>query len=144
MAALVRTNIGSAVTVTTANSIVNNAYANSADKLHIDNTGNALLGDFRLTGVSFGAAPTAGVVQIVVVDRDFAGNAGPTPSSSMLGRVYSMTPSPSTSNASTGWVLACNSVPIPDDCDVWIFNNNTGQTIASGCTLSCQLWSPGT
>jgi len=142
-APILRNNVGSAVTVTTANAIANNAYANSADKLRINNTGNALLADFRLTGVTFAAAPVAGAVQLIAVDRDFSGNAGPTPSASMLGRIYPFSPQPSTSNASTGWVMSCNSVPLSADCDYWLYNNGTAQQIAAGCVLTAQPWSPG-
>lgn len=140
---ILRNAIGSPIFVTTANAIANNAYANAADKLRIDNTGNALLADFRLTGVVFGTAPVGGTVALVAVDRDFAGNAGPAPAASMLGKVYPFTPSPSTSNTSTGWVMACNNVPLSADCDYWLFNNGTGFQIAAGCVLTAQPWSPG-
>lgn len=140
---ITRNNIGSPVTVTTANTIANNAYANAADKLRINNTGGAMVADFRLTGLSFGSAPVAGIVQIVAVDRDFAGNAGPTPSSAMVGRVYSGSPSPSAGNASTGWIVSWERIPISADADYWLFNNGTGQQISAGCTLTAQPWSPG-
>lgn len=142
-APILRNAIGSAIAVTTANAIANNAYANSADKLRINNTGNALLADFRLTGVVFAAAPVIGAVLLVAVDRDFAGNPGPAPTASLLGRVYAFSPTPSTSNASTGWVMSCNSVPLSPDCDYWLLNNGTAQQIAAGCTLTAQPWSPG-
>ena len=144
MASVLRTNIGSPISVTTANAIANNAYSNAADKLRINDTGNALLADFTLTGVTFGAAPVAGNVQLVAIDRDAAGNPGPTPSASMLGRVYPFSPQPSTGNASTGWVMSCPRVPLSADTDYYLLNNGTAQQIAVGCTLSAQLWSPGT
>ena len=140
---ILRNNVGSPVTVTTANTIANNAYANIADKLRIQNTGNALLADFRLTGVVFAAAPVAGGVVLVAVDRDSAGNAGPTPSASMIGKQYPFSPSPSASNASTGWIMSVNNVPLSADCDYWIYNAGTGQQIAAGCVLTAQPWSPG-
>ena len=140
---ILRNNVGSPVTVTTANAIANNAYANSADKLRINNTGNALLADFRLTGVTFAAAPVTGVVQLIAVDRDGSGNAGPAPSSAMIGRVYTFSPAPNTGNSSAGWIMSCNNVPLSADCDYWLYNNGTAQQISSGCTLSAQPWSPG-
>lgn len=140
---ILRNNVGSPIVVTTTVAIANNAYANSADKLRINNTGNALLADFRLTGVTFAAAPVAGAVMLVAVDRDFAGNAGPTPSAAMLGKVYPFDPKPASSNASTGWVMSCNSVPLSPDCDYWLLNSGTAQQIASGCVLTAQPWSPG-
>ena len=140
---ILRNNVGSPIVVTAANAVANNAYANSADKLRIQNTGNALLADFRLTSATFGTAPVGGVMTIVAVDRDFAGNAGPTPASTMLGKVYPFTPSPSTSNASTSWVMACNNVPLSADCDYWLFNNGTGFSLNTGWVLTAQPWSPG-
>ena len=141
---ILRNAIGSALTVTTANAIANNAYANSADQLRIQNTGNALLADFRLTGATFATAPVGGAVQIAIVDRDLAGNAGPTPSSSMVpNRIYTLGPMPSTGNASTGWVMGVDAVPMTADQDVWLYNNGTAYSLNSGCTLSAQLWSPG-
>ncbi len=140
---ILRNNVGSAIAVTTTVAIANNAYANSADKLRIQNTGNALLADFRLTGAVFAAAPVTGSVQLVAVGRDFAGNAGPAPSASMIGKVYSFSPQPTTGNVSTGWIMGCDSVPLAPDTDYWLYNNGTGQQIALGCTLTAQPWSPG-
>lgn len=145
MTAITRTNVGSAVTVTAANATANNAYCNSADKLRINNTGNALLADFRLTGVAFATAPVGGCLQLIAVDRDASGNAGPTPAASMLGRVAgTFSPMPSTGNASTGWIMGINSVALAADTDYWIYNNGTAFSLNSGWTLSAQLWSPGT
>ena len=144
MAAILRTNVGSAVSVTAANAVANNAYANSADKLRIQNTGNALLADFRLTSATFATAPVGGVLQLIAVDRDFSGNAGPNPATSMLGRVLgSFSPQPSTGNASTSWVMGLDSVPLAADADYWLFNNGTAYSLNSGWVLTAQPWSPG-
>jgi len=140
---ILRNDIGSPIVVTTTVAIASNAYANSADKLRIDNTGNALVADFSLTGVVFGIAPVGGTVALVAIDRDSAGNAGPAPSGAMLGKVYPFTPSPSTGNTSTGWVMTCNRVPLSADCDFWLYNNGTSYQIAIGCVLTAQPWSPG-
>ncbi len=140
---ILRNNVGSPIIVTAANSVANNAYANSSDKLRIQNIGNALLADFRLTSVTFNAAPVVGNMAIVAVDRDFAGNAGPTPAATILGKVYHFTPGPSTSNTSTGWVMACNNVPLSADCDYWLFNNGTLVSLNTGWVLTAQPWSPG-
>jgi len=136
------------LTVTAANAVANNAYANSADKLRVQqstlSTTGLLLCDFRLTSVTFAAAPVTGALQLVIVDRDAAGNVGPTPVATLLpGRVYSLGPSPTTSNASTGWIMSVNNVPISADQDVWLFNNATGQSLNSGWVLTAMPWSPG-
>ena len=140
---ILRNNVGSPIAVTTTVAIANNAYANAADKLRINNTGNALLADFILTGATFGTAPVGGRVQLVAVDRTTAGVAGPTPSSSMLGRVYSFDPQPTTGNALTTWTMTCPKVPLNADTDYWLLNNGTGYQIAIGCVLAAQPWSPG-
>lgn len=144
MTAVTRIAVGSPVAVTTTVAIANNAYSNTADKLRINNTGGALLADFVLTGATFAAAPVAGIVQLVAVDRDGAGNAGPTPSASMLGRVYPFTPQPAAGNAATSWIMTCPRVPLSADTDYYLCNNSTAQQIAIGCTLTANLWSPGT
>ena len=143
---LLRDLIGAVITVTAANAIANNAYANSADKLQIDNTANlALLADFRLTSVVFATAPVGGVLQLVAVDRDLANNAGPTPSATLLGRfVGSFNPQPAASNASTGWIMAINSVALTANTDYWLYNNGTAFSLNSGWVLKAQCWSPGT
>lgn len=144
MAAILRTTVGSAFTVTAANAIANNAYSNAADKLAINNTGNALLADFRLTSATFATAPVGGSLQLIQVDRDLAGNAGPTPASTMLGKVVgTFTPQPGASNAATSWVMGIDSVPLTAYADYWIFNNSTGYSLNSGWILSAQAWSPG-
>lgn len=145
---IVRNNVGSAVAVTSANAVASNAYANVADRLRITTSsgGNlgALLADFRLTSVTFGAAPTAGAIQLYAVDRDGSGTAGPTPASTILPRlVGTFSPQPNTGNASTGWIMALNNVPLSPDCDYYLYNNGTGQSLSAGWVLTAQPWSPG-
>ncbi|TCG09381.1 hypothetical protein BZM27_06160 [Paraburkholderia steynii] len=134
--------------MTGANAIANNAYSNSADKLRIQLSAigtNYLLADFRLTSATFASAPTTGVIQLAKVPRDFSGNAGPTPSASMLAtQIYTMGPAPSTGNASTSWVMSVDSVPLDADADYWVFNNATGVSLNSGWVLTYVPWSPGT
>lgn len=148
---LLRNAVGTAVQVTTANAVANNAYANVADRLRLNpgvggsGHAGALLADFRLTSVVFGAAPTTGALQLVAVDRDTAGNAGPTPASTILPRpVGTFTPSPTTGNASTGWIMAINAVALSPDADYYLYNNGTGVSLGAGCVLTAQCWSPGT
>lgn len=140
---IIRNAIGTEITVTTTVAIASNAYSNAADKLRIQNTGGALLADFRLTGVVFAAAPVAGSVQLVAVDRDLAGNAGPAPSAALLGRAYKFSPQPAAGNSSTGWIMAINNVQLSADADYWLYVNGTAQQLAAGCALSAQCWSPG-
>lgn len=144
MANILRNNIGSVLSVTTANAIASAAYAVSADKLTIDNSTNkALLVDFELQ-VTFGTAPVAGAVQLVAVDYSLDGaTAGPPPLSSMIGRTYTMSPMPSTGNAVTAMRLTCNSVPLQNKTDFYLFNNATGQAIPASSVLRAQCWSPG-
>jgi uncharacterized membrane protein len=143
---LLRDLIGSVTTVTSANALANNGYANSADKLTIDNATNlALLADFDLTG-TFATAPVGGVIQLVAVDYSLDGStAGPTPASTMLGRVVgSFSPQPNTSNSSTSWRMRLNAIPLTNKTDFYLFNNGTGFSLNSGWVLKSQCWSPGT
>lgn len=149
MTAALRTNVGSAISRDYANAVANNAYSNSADAIRIrpnrtdGSEQGALLADFRLTSVTFGTAPVTGALQLVAVDRDLAGNQGPTPSSTLRGRVVgSFSPQPAASNASTGWIMGINSVPLSPDADYWIYNNSTGVSL-SDCIITAQCWSPG-
>lgn len=142
-------NSGTTVTLTSANSVANNAYANSADAMRIQQSAlsvpGLLLADFRLTSVTFGTAPVGGCVQLVKVPRNDAGSIGPTPVSTLLNlMVYTFSPTPAASNASTGWIMGIDSVPLDLDADYWLFNNGTGFTISSGWVLKAQPWSPGT
>lgn len=142
-------NSGTNLTKTAANAVANNAYANSADALRIQQSAlsvaGLLLADFRLASVTFAVAPVTGSLQLVIVDRDAAGNIGPTPVSTLIpGRVYTLGPLPNTSNALTGWIMGVNNVPLAPDQDVWLFNNGTGQSLNSGWVLTAMPWSPGT
>lgn len=143
---LLRDLIGSVVTVTGANAVANNGYANSADKLTIDNATNlALLADFDLSG-PFATAPVGGVMQLLAVDYSLDGaTAGPAPASTMTARlVGSFSPQPNTSNASTSWRMRLNAIPLTNKTDFYLFNNGTGFSLSSGWVLKAQCWSPGT
>ncbi len=149
MPTILRSAIGSAVSRIFANAVANNAYANAADAIRLnpgvagsDHPG-ALLADFRLTGVTFSAAPVKGALQLVRVDRDFAGNQGPTPSATLLGTpVGAFSPMPTVSNALTGWIMGIDSVALAPDADYWLLNNDTAVNVTA-CTLTAQCWSPG-
>lgn len=149
MTAALRTSVGSAISRTYANSVANNAYSNSADAIRIkpgvSGAGElgALLADFRITSVTFSAAPTTGVIQLVAVDRDLSANAGPTPASTMRPRLIgTFSPQPQTSNASTGWIMSLNSVALSPDADYYLYNNGTGVNLTAA-VLTAQCWSPG-
>lgn len=146
---IIRSVTGTSVTRTFANSVANNAYANSADALRIQqsalSTAGLLLADFRLTSVSFGTAPVGGAVQLAKIPRDAAGNIGPTPSATLVPtQIWTFGPTPAASNASTGWIMSIDSVPLDADADYWLFNNGTAYTMASGMVLTAVPWSPGT
>lgn len=149
MTAALRTAVGSAITRTYTNSVANNAYSNSADAIRIKpgvagaNELGALLADFRITSATFGSAPTAGVIQLVAVDRDLSGNAGPTPSSTMSPRLCgTFSPQAQSSNSSTGWIMALDAVQLSPDADYYLYNNGTGVSLTAA-VLTAQCWSPG-
>ena len=138
--------VGSVVTVTTANAIANNAYAVAADKMTLDwASTNGLLVNFTLNA-TFGAAPTAGTIQLIAVDwsLDTTPIVGPAPLSSLLGRlVGSFTPQPSTGNASTSWRMSLNDIRLNNKTDYYLFNNGTGQSLSASSVLKAQVWTPG-
>lgn len=145
MAAILRTLVGSVVTVTSANAIASDAYANVADKLTIDNSSNlALLVDFDLTG-TFGSAPVTGSIQVYAVDYSLDGaTSGPTPAATMQPRfVGSLSPQPEAGNSSTSWRMRLNAVPLTNKTDFFFYNNKTGVSLNSGWVAKAQAWSPG-
>ena len=146
---IIRTVTGTALTKTGANAIANNAYANSADALRIQqsalSTPGLLLADFRLTSVTFATAPVAGCIQIAKIPRDASGNQGPTPSATLIpSQIYTLSPIPAASNALTGWIMSYDSVPLDADADYWLYNNGTSYSLNSGWVLTAVPWSPGT
>lgn len=140
---------GSVITVTGANAIASAAYSNSADVMRINSSAlgsvNYLLADFRVTG-SFATAPVAGSLQLVKVPRDFSGNIGPTPASTLLaGQIFTFSPLPAASNTTkTSIIFSVDSVPLDYDADYWLFNNALAQSLTSGYTFTAMPWSPGT
>lgn len=137
--AATRVNIGSAVTLTISSSVANLAYSSG---VRLQNTEGAPLADFTITGVTFGAAPVTGALMIVIISRDTAGNIGPTPTSAILPKIYPFNPQPTTGNSSTGWIMTCERVPIPTDCDFYVYNASTGQSLTSA-TVSAQRYGYG-
>lgn len=145
MANILRNNIGSVLSVTTANAIASAAYAVSADKLTIDNrTNKALLVDFELQA-TFGAAPVAGAIVLIAVNYSLDGTtAGPAPTAAMMGRVVgAFSPSPNTGNGATTWRMALNRVALDSMTDYYLYNADTGQSLSAGSILRAQCWSPG-
>ena len=145
MANILRNNVGSVLSVTTANTIGSAAYAVAADKLVIDNSTNkALMVDFELQA-TFGTAPVTGAISLIAVDYSLDGaTAGPAPLASMLGRfVGSFSPSPSTANAATTWRMSLNNVALSNKCDYYLYNAATSQTLSVGSILRAQCWTPG-
>lgn len=136
-----RVNIGTAVTLTTGASITSNAYSSAGQRLQ--NTEGAPAADFILTSVTFGTAPVAGAIRLAIVDRDTSGNQGPTPSAAIVPKTYPFDPQPSTGNTSTGWIMSCSRVPIPADCDFWLYNAATGQSVNSGAVCTAQRYGFG-
>ena len=146
MANILRNNIGSVFTLTTANAIASAAYAVAADKLTIDNTTNkALMVDFELYPAAFATAPVAGAISLIAVDWSLDGTtAGPAPTATLLGRfIGSFNPQPAASNALTQWRMSLDSVALGNKVDYYLFNNATSQSLAVGAVLKAQCWSPG-
>ncbi len=146
MANILRNNVGTVISVTTANAIASAAYAVAADKLTIDNSTNkALMVDFELLPAAFAVAPVSGAISLIAVDWSLDGTtAGPAPTATLLGRfVGSFSPQPTTSNALTQWRMSLNSVALSNKCDYYLFNNSTGQALAAGAVLKAQCWTPG-
>lgn len=139
MATANRINIGSASVLTVSASVASLTYSSPQ---RLQNTEGAILADFTVTGVTFGAAPTTGSLMIAIVARDGAGNPGPTPSASMLPKIYPCSPQPASGNSSTGWIMSCERVPIPPDCDFYLYNASTGQSL-SAATVSAQRYGFG-
>ena len=144
MAAILRNNVGTVFTLTTASAINSDAYAGVP--LTIDNSTNkALLVDFELYPAAFGVAPVAGAIQLIAVDWSLDGTtAGPAPTATLPGRfVGSFSPQPAASNALTQWRMSLVSVALGNKVDYYPFNNKTGQPLAIGTVLKAQCWSPG-
>lgn len=136
---ILRQNQGSAIT-SSPGAVANNAYSGG---MRVNNTTlAALVADFRVTG-SFSVSPAgAGALMLVIIDRDLAGGAGAAPSATVLGKSYTLTPSPS---GTASQVFSVDSVPLPSDCDAYILNSATGQTFTPAASgFACQPWSPGT
>ncbi len=142
---ILRNNVGTERSVTSANAVASGAYSNSADKLLIDNTTDlALLADFEFQP-TFASAPVAGVVQLMAVDYALDNTtAGPAASASMVPRlVGTFSPQPRSGNASTTWRMRLNAVPVTRKTDFYVFNNGTAVSINTGSVLRARLWSPG-
>ena len=137
---------GTTVGTTFSASIASAAYASTPARVQLSGLGsNYLLGDWRITGLTtaFSGAPAAGgTVALYAVDRDFAGNIGPTPSASWTPRFCgNFNPIQSTA---TGGILALNDVRLSYDADYYLYNNATGVTMyTTNASLSCMPWSPG-
>lgn len=150
---IVRLEQGSVLTVAAASmpasTLTNNSFTSSAvTRVQSTTYSGALLFDVRLSG-SFGTDPAGvGALVLLVVDRSFDGVQGPTPSSTILAKAYNFLPSPTSTSAK---VYAINSIPMPKDCDLWLWNNGTGQTFtytntlqSSAAAFALTAWSPGT
>ena len=140
--------VGSVITVTGANAIVNNAYAVAADKLTIDvGSTVGLCVDFSLVP-TWVTAPTAGAISLIAVgySLDASPVAGPAPVATLNNDfVASFKPSPYTSNTATTWTMTLRRVALGiGKTDFYIFNNGTGQTLSASWVLKAQVWTPGT
>lgn len=132
-----------------ASTLTNNSITGSAVTRiqSVASYSGALLLDLWLSG-SFGTDPAgAGSLQAIIVARSPDGVQGPTPTTSIARNVYTFAQAP---NATTGKVYAIERIPVPLDCDIWIYNNGTGQTLtytntmnSSAAAFGAILWTPG-
>src|ERR1700690_336304 len=113
----------SALGSTLASTSTAGTYSNAT---RVNNSSSAaLLMDVWLAG-SFGSSPAGvGALQLCIISRDEAGNIGPTPSSTILGRFYTFSP---TSSGTGTLIYKIEAIPCPYDCDVYVMNNATAQT----------------
>lgn len=137
---------GTALTPVTVSAITSGApgYASTAMRIQTSalTPAGALLCDFRLTSITWGGTPAAaGAIQLFAVDRDFSGNAGPTPGANYIPRLCG-TFSPQELASGSPGVMGLNSVSLSPDADYYVANNATGVTFA--CTINAVPWSPGT
>ncbi len=101
-------------------------------------------------GGAFGTDPAGvGVLQLLVVERSLDGVVGPTPSTTgpITGKAYPFTPQPTTNS---NQVYSVSNVPMPVDCDLYIYNNATGYTFtfanilnSNTDALTVQVETPG-
>lgn len=129
---------GSALTPVTVSAITSGSpgYASSAMRIQQSalSTPGMMLADFRLTSITWGGTPAAaGAIQLFAVDRDFAGNIGPTPGANYIPRLCG-TFSPQELASGSPGVMGLNNVRLSYDADYYVGNNQTGQTFA--CTLN--------
>lgn len=103
----------------------------------------ALTSDWRVTSIAFSTAPTSGVLALVFIPRDFAGNAGPTPTANLVPNgVKNLNISFGASNSSTTPTpQGVDTVLVPFDCDVYLYNG-TNQTLSAGVVVQYMAWSP--
>lgn len=132
--------VGSVVTYTLTAALTTGSFLNTGLRINVS---TALLGDFRLP-VAGMTAPVAGVLQGILVPRDFSGNSGGSPTSGLLWTPFTFNPLPASGNSSGAFVFSADRVSIDRDCDLWLFNNALGQSIPNSSVLSYQLWTPAT
>lgn len=133
-----------------ASTLTNNSITGSAVTRiqSVASYSGALLLDLWLSG-SFGTDPAgAGALQAIIVARSPDGVQGPTPTAATARNVYSFAPGGTTTSAK---VYAIERIPVPLDCDIWLYNNATGQTFtytntmnSSASAFGAILWTPGT
>ena len=131
-----------------ATTLANNAISASAiARLQSTTYSGALLYDIYTSG-SFGTDPAgAGALQLIVVNRSPDGVQGPTPIAATARNVYTFGQAPQSTSAKVYCVMA---VPVPLDCDLWMYNNATGYTFtytntmnSSASAFSVYAWTPG-
>lgn len=133
-----------------ASTLANNAITGSAVTRiqSVASYSGALLMDLWLSG-SFGTDPAgAGALQAIIVARSPDGVQGPTPVAATARNVYTFAQAP---QSTSGKVYSIERIPVPLDCDIWLYNNATGFTFTytnsmntSAAAFGVQLWTPGT
>ena len=132
-----------------ATTLTNNNISGAVQRITRASYGvGPLLMDVFLSG-SFATSPAGvGALQLIVVDRSPTGDIGPVPVAATARNVYTFSQSP---QGTTGVIYSARSVPVPIDCDLYLFNNATGYTFtytnSMNTSASCfgvYLWTPGT
>ncbi len=149
---IIREAQGAPVQITAANmpasSLATNTISGAITRITASSFNNAMLLDAWISG-SFGTDPAgAGALQLIVVPRSLSGDQGPVPTAATARLVYSAEIG---STGNTAKVFSFERIPLPVDCDLYLYNNNSGYTLTytnsmngSAYAFQAQPWSPGT
>ena len=131
-----------------ASTLANNAISGAVMRITRASYGvGPLLMDVFVAG-SFGTDPAgAGALQLIRVDRSPTGDIGPVPVAATARNVFPFAQGP---QSTSGKIYSVASIPVPIDCDLYLYNNATGYTFtytnsmnSSADAFAVYLWTPG-